>query len=267
MIEPVLKINFKHKKKIHIWVVGTGGTGSAYADALAAIAYDHLQRTGNRIQITLIDPDIVEDKNIGRQRFSHASLGRFKCEDIAERLNFVYGLGIRSIARPIDKNTIQLGSNTTHLIVDCVDNADARNTINEIASSYYEEEAWTLSCGNAFTNGHVLIGRRGPVELILNTHISHPPHPYVVDPGLLVQEKKPVKPVAEPSCADLVIVGEQSLLINRTIANFAAVTTKAWLDETLNWFNIRVSISPPSIQTTLTTASNLNAFWAGSGIG
>src|SRR5581483_4175527 len=64
--------------EINLWIVGCGGTGSHMADAVAQlwIATNGMKRTPTPLkQMYLVDPDIVELKNVGRQRFCPADVG------------------------------------------------------------------------------------------------------------------------------------------------------------------------------------------------
>lgn len=61
-----------------VMVIGLGGVGSYAAEALARSGIGHL---------TLVDRDRVEASNINRQLPAlHSTLGRFKCEVMAERI-------------------------------------------------------------------------------------------------------------------------------------------------------------------------------------
>jgi molybdopterin/thiamine biosynthesis adenylyltransferase len=82
--------------RFRIMLVGCGGTGSSLALALAGLAY-HAQQKGIQVELTLVDHDVVELKNCGRQALSlQAALagGVPEVADLALRLNAAYGLGI-----------------------------------------------------------------------------------------------------------------------------------------------------------------------------
>lgn len=61
----------------NIYIIGCGGVGSWLAPALAL-----LTSPGN---ITLVDMDILEEKNLDRQLFKPEDIGRSKAEALAER--------------------------------------------------------------------------------------------------------------------------------------------------------------------------------------
>ncbi|MCB0031207.1 MAG: ThiF family adenylyltransferase, partial [Anaerolineales bacterium] len=85
---------------INLMLIGCGGTGSALAPSLARIAF-HGQQKGIRFHIIFVDPDIVEESNVGRQRFTPgAEVGFPKANCLATRLNLAFGLDIAAIATP-----------------------------------------------------------------------------------------------------------------------------------------------------------------------
>ena len=82
----------------HVVVVGTGGTGSALARSIARILYDMDQRGLYTPHLTLIDPDVIEEKNIGRQSaLTPADIGKFKAVLLSKRLNLALGLDSTAI--------------------------------------------------------------------------------------------------------------------------------------------------------------------------
>jgi hypothetical protein len=105
-----------------ITLVGVGGTGASTARIVARIIYDMRRARLHTPKIILIDPDRVEEKNIGRQAlFAPADIGQFKAECVARRLNAALGLDIGWIAEPLDpeRHADRFGST---LVISCVDN-------------------------------------------------------------------------------------------------------------------------------------------------
>ncbi len=84
-------------------IVGCGGTGAQVARTVARIVYDMRRARLHAPRITLIDPDIVEEKNVGRQLFTaaDAALGLHKAEVVGQRLNMALGLDIAWIPEPV----------------------------------------------------------------------------------------------------------------------------------------------------------------------
>ena len=64
----------------HIIIVGAGGTGGWLASFLHRIKDDHV--------VTIIDADIVEEKNLIRQNFNFNDINKNKAEVIGSRYQF-----------------------------------------------------------------------------------------------------------------------------------------------------------------------------------
>lgn len=100
-IEPTYRVILGDMKRFRIMLVGAGGTGSTLALFLAGLAF-HAHQKGIQVEITLVDDDTIEAKNVGRQHFaaSSALVGNVpKCVDLAARLNAAYGLGLSNMKR------------------------------------------------------------------------------------------------------------------------------------------------------------------------
>jgi tRNA A37 threonylcarbamoyladenosine dehydratase len=52
-------------------------------------------------QIILIDPDKVEQKNVGRQLYTEADVGQPKAHVLMRRFNMALGLDINAIDQPV----------------------------------------------------------------------------------------------------------------------------------------------------------------------
>ncbi len=68
-IEPTYRVVLGDINRFRIMVVGAGGTGSTLALFLAGLAY-HARQKGIQVELTLVDHDVVELKNCGRQAVS-----------------------------------------------------------------------------------------------------------------------------------------------------------------------------------------------------
>jgi molybdopterin/thiamine biosynthesis adenylyltransferase len=89
MIKKIRTIQIGEPDSISIILVGCGGTGSFAALNLARLAW--AARSGKRFRLTFIDPDVVEEKNIGRQYFCPADVGQPKAWTLARRLGSQIG--------------------------------------------------------------------------------------------------------------------------------------------------------------------------------
>ena len=79
--------------KLKIYLIGAGGTGSFAAMNLARVIFE-LQRIGKVVELTVIDPDLVESGNIPRSNFCAAEIDRFKAQTLAERITLAWGLEV-----------------------------------------------------------------------------------------------------------------------------------------------------------------------------
>jgi tRNA A37 threonylcarbamoyladenosine dehydratase len=76
-IEPTYRVVLGDVKHFRIMLVDVGGTGSTLALFLAGLAF-HAQQKGTQVEITLVDDDTIEAKNVGRQHFAASRAPRFK---------------------------------------------------------------------------------------------------------------------------------------------------------------------------------------------
>ncbi len=115
-----MKLYFEPRHGLrHVVVVGLGGTGSHLARSVARIVYDMRARRMHPPQVTFIDPDTVENKNVGRQMFLPADVGHNKAVLLARRFNCALGLDIAAIPEPYDPDRHPSGRNV--LLIGCVD--------------------------------------------------------------------------------------------------------------------------------------------------
>ena len=202
-----------------ITMVGLGGTGAQIARSVARMVYDMKAERLHTPQIVLIDPDRVEQKNVGRQLYTEADVGQSKAHVLMRRFNMALGLDIIAIDQPVsaDKHFERWGN----LIVGAVDNHLARRELAKANGAIW------LDAGNHFNAGQVVIGNTCDPETALryidgqNGRYSYLPNAGLLFPALLEPEATP-QPEPERSCAELVAAREQDLLINDWIAVIAS---------------------------------------------
>jgi PRTRC genetic system ThiF family protein len=254
--------------RFRIMLVGCGGTGSSLSLALAGLAY-HAGQKGIQVELTLVDHDIVELKNCGRQALSlQAAMvgGVPKVADLALRLNAAYGLGI--VAWP-QRYTAEMARSwyeyqpgyrsTANLIVGCVDNHLGRREIAKTIAAA-DGRIWGLDCGNERYSGQVLIGNltdTSQIELDALGLCTGLPSPYVQEPDLL--EPDPAE--QNESCAEMALAETQSLMVNRMAAAIAAqfvtdFVLQAQVLQMASYFNL----VPPTARSLLVTEANLNQY-------
>lgn len=206
-----------------IVVVGLGGTGSQLARSVARMIYDLRQRSIKPPSVTFIDPDIIENKNVGRQMFTPADVGQYKAEVLARRFSHALGLQINWLNEAFDAEWVgddRQRHRQEVIIMGAVDNHMARAEISKA------DAVW-IDCGNHYSSGQVVIGNTsdfGQLFLPGNMHggkMRYLPNVTTLFPQMLEPEAEP-QPQADLSCAELVETGQQHLLINDMIAGIGA---------------------------------------------
>ncbi|MBI3761124.1 MAG: ThiF family adenylyltransferase [Chloroflexi bacterium] len=127
-------------------LMGCGGTGSHLASGLAALTLA-LEERGVSTDVLLIDGDAVEPKNVGRQLFRTADVGRNKAETLAARLNAAFGTRIGAAAQAIDRRDTFHQPNAFNVVVGAVDNPAARALIAAQVKKA-AGQLWWLDCGS-----------------------------------------------------------------------------------------------------------------------
>jgi len=204
-----------HQNIGEVVLVGLGGTGSQTARSLCRIVYDLRRRGHHTPSLKFVDPDVIEMKNVGRQMFTEADLGKNKATTLASRFNLAMGLNIVAYPKPFDADNHASRYGT--LVIGCVDNHMARLELSKVTGLW-------LDCGNERTSGQVGIGNTSnPADVrhcIKSEQFTHLPNAALLFPQLLEPEPTP-KPIHTPvpaaSCADLVEIGDQALLVNDMI--------------------------------------------------
>ncbi|PJF24374.1 MAG: hypothetical protein CUN53_18150, partial [Phototrophicales bacterium] len=146
-------------------IVGCGGTGAQVARIVARILYDMRRARLHTPNVLLVDPDIVEERNCGRQLFapSDAALGLPKVEVVGRRLNMALGLDIAWCVEPFSavKHGSRYGS---QLVIGCVDNHLARRELHQAGGVL-------VSAGNFRDGGQIVIGNTSDMEM-MHRHID-----------------------------------------------------------------------------------------------
>jgi len=267
-IEPTYRVVLGETNVFRIMLVGVGGTGSTLALFLAGLAY-HAREKGIRVELTLVDPDVVEMKNCGRQAVSlQAAMagGVPKVADLALRLNAAYGLDVSAWPVRYEAglasawfNQNSAGRSQLRLIIGCVDSHTGRQEIAKTVAAF-QGRIWALDSGNERTNGQVLIGNTTDVDRIRLDPLglcSSLPSPYLQEPDLLEPETEP-----QPfSCAGMALADEQSLMINRLAAAIAAqYVTDFVLHRQVQQLGTYFSLEPTVMTPRLITAANLRRY-------
>lgn len=225
-----------------IVIVGCGGTGGRLIPTISQHIANHnrdvqMETTGKMflkhdLELTLIDMDIVEPKNLKRQNFYAFDVGKNKAQCLAERYSALNGIDIQYFTDKFEDVSASIhGENV--IIFDCTDNLDARKSIEA-----FRKSAVLISCGNEDTFGQVIVSNTNNspeehmirqmgqcydvVQSVLNGTQDHSKTVKKVDylPTLLNMHPT-FKDTETASCTEIEIVNEQSMPINSLVAQLA----------------------------------------------
>lgn len=265
----------KEFTKLKIYLIGAGGTGSFAAMNLARVAFE-LRRIGKAVNLTIIDPDVVESGNIPRSNFCAAEIGRFKAQTLATRITLAWGLEVaHSNEKLFYEKHIKPSRNgykEMTILVGCVDNHPARREIHralEEANKYNSQnapECWWIDGGNGKSSGQVLIGSEGTREKTENHFSSSTickklPAPSVIHPELLENQEIPSRRenTQRLSCAERIMRGEQSLNINQRVAvEIGEMLTELLLTNSLRRFATYFDLESGTTRSSYCTPANLS---------
>lgn len=246
-----------------IVLVGVGGTGGFLCEQIARL----FQRW--RIDLTLVDPDLVERHNVARQNFLPGDEGESKVLALGRRLRpFFPSEGARASrlrlrAAPFQAGDLAPPGGTTMLriVIGAVDNAAARATIARALGAGDAGEGddgdddpddegqlaraahgwWWLDLGNGRTFGQVVLGnalRReglcGGFEAGTGRCLALPAASLRY-PALLRADQAAGD---ELDCAERILRGEQSATINAAVASAAATMLERLADGELDYAGV-----------------------------
>ncbi|HQU82378.1 MAG TPA: ThiF family adenylyltransferase [Pyrinomonadaceae bacterium] len=265
----------KEFTKLKIYLIGTGGTGSFAVMNLARVAFE-LRRIGKAVNITIIDPDVVESGNIPRSNFCAAEIGRFKAQTLAERITLAWGLEVAYANEKLfyEKHIkpSRNGYKELTVLIGCVDNHLARREIHrslEEANKYNSHNApefWWIDGGNGKSSGQVLIGSEVKREKSENHFSSSTickklPAPSVIHPELLENQEipSPRENAERMSCAERIMRGEQSLNINSRVAvEIGEILAELVLTNSLRRFATYFDLESGTSRSSYCTPTNLS---------
>jgi PRTRC genetic system ThiF family protein len=230
-----------HFDSVHLCLVGCGGTGSWVAQDLARFALT-LKTMGVEVNLTFVDPDIVETATVFRQNFCFAEVGLNKAETLALRLSAGWGVEVHAQPAPFDRKMAFAHSADLVIVIGCVDNAAARTAIAatldqrgawEGVNWRYDPSAgpmriWWLDLGNSKESGQALLGSTCQPARLKNAfplpdRCGALPAPSLQHPELLEPRPEELSPEKSGlSCEEMAARNAQSLVINRTVADLGA---------------------------------------------
>ena len=190
-----------------VLLIGAGGTGGYLAQGLAKIVAGHKLD----LEVLIVDPQDVEEKNCARQNFWHYEIGQGKAESLATRLNQQYGTEFM-FAKNKGEAVLEHFHQHGRVIVTCVDSVSARK-------AYHGKGLW-LDIGNDLSTGQAILGT-GSLDETLDEEREHwkkrplalsLPCSYAINKMETLEDEPDV-----PSCADHPFT-EQSALVNEWAA-------------------------------------------------
>lgn len=229
-IKPRHRVEIGDPASMTVILAGCGGTGSFAALHLARIAYEVKRQGGPALQLVFVDPDHVEQKNIGRQNFCPAEIGQPKAYALASRYNLAFGLKIDALRAGIGASKViqdwrKRSYRGLAVVIGAVDSPAARREIEEAvkeASWGGQRNIWWLDSGNDEHSGQVLLGNGTRLEIDPALGCLELPWPGVQEPGIVTSSPAPAASDGL-SCAELLALNMQSLMINQAMAGWIGV--------------------------------------------
>lgn len=216
-------INPQHPVTVNL--IGAGGTGSQVLTCLARLDIT-LRALGHPgLFVTLYDPDIVTESNIGRQLFSLSDVGLNKAQCLITRINNFFGNDWKAfpdIYPVILKDTRR--DNLANITITCTDNIKSRLNLWNIlkavpVSEYrsYDTPLYWMDFGNTQASGQVVMGtipkkikqpESGLYETVASLKVV----------TRLVKYARVKESDSGPSCSLAEALEKQDLFINSTLA-------------------------------------------------
>lgn len=216
-------INPQHPVTINL--IGAGGTGSQVLTGLARLDVT-LRALGHPgLFVTLYDPDIVTETNIGRQLFGYSDMGLNKAQCLVTRINNFFGndwKAVPDIFPAMLKNACR--DNMTNITITCTDNIKSRldlwNILKAVHIPDYRDYAtplYWMDFGNTQTSGQVVLGTvpkkiKQPASQLYETVGSLKVITRLVKYARVKEED------SGPSCSLAEALEKQDLFINSTLA-------------------------------------------------
>ena len=207
-------MKFALNKPVKIIMLGAGGTGGHIAPHL----YRLLHTLNRYTKVIVCDGDIVEEKNLVRQNFIAADLGKNKAQVLAERYATAFGLEISYIpefiecrerlARLIKPDAFPTSSYTYQtqeglsILIGCVDNNRSRQLCHDVFKA--ANNLIYIDSGNGEYTGQVVCGIKR------SGRTYYKPIGDVYPDILLETDKFPT----ELSCAEAAVSAPQSIVAN-----------------------------------------------------
>ena len=190
-------MKFALERPVKIVMLGAGGTGGHIAPHL----YRLLHALDRPVKVIIADGDLVEEKNLVRQNFIAADLGKNKAQVLAERYASAFGMEAQYIPEFVWMDSEKYPQELP-ILIGAVDNNRSRQLCHQVFRK--SEELVYIDSGNGEYTGQVVCGiRRG-------RKTSYKPVGEVYPDVLDRTDKFPT----ELSCAEAAVSAPQSITAN-----------------------------------------------------
>jgi len=198
-------------------LAGCGGTGSRILTGLTSLHTALLALGHHGLDVTVYDPDIVTESNIGRQNFSPADIGLHKSVVLVTRVNQFMGLNWRAATDKFPHDESRgYSSYSGTILITAIDSAMGRVKIADHLRERSHISYW-FDTGNTKNSGQVILGS--------SRNISQPGFDDVVEKLPTVADLYDLASVNEedhgPSCSLADALKHQDLMVNPIIASWA----------------------------------------------
>lgn len=216
-------LNPQHPVTVNL--IGVGGTGSQVLTNLARLDVTLRALNHPGLFVTVFDPDIVTDANIGRQLFSPSDLGLNKAQCLVTRLNHFFGNDWQAVPKIYPSNVhAAKDEDLANITITCTDNIKSRLDMWKILKAVpdndyrnYKSPLYWLDFGNTQTSGQVVLGT-------VPEKIKQPKSRQYKTVGSLkvitryVRYARVKETDSGPSCSLAEALEKQDLFINSTLA-------------------------------------------------
>lgn len=216
-------LNPQHPVTVNL--IGVGGTGSQVLTNLARLDVTLRALNHPGLFVTVYDPDIVTEANIGRQLFGWSDIGLNKAQCLVTRINNFFGNDWAAIPDlyPVCPKDARR-DNMANITITCTDNVKSRMDLWKVLKAVPESDytnhgtpIYWLDFGNSQSSGQVVMGT-------VPRKIKQPEsHLYETVSSLkvvtrLVRYSKVKDNDSGPSCSLAEALEKQDLFINSTLA-------------------------------------------------
>ena len=143
-------------------IIGAGGIGSQAIDLLIPA----LRRVKQRCEIVIMDGDIVENTNLGHQKYTESDIGSPKVKCLEAKYSSALNDDI--IVRGIAENFRTIDQlNNSNLVIICVDRPKPRRLVHSLEIPWID-----LRCGG---DGYLVMSSESEKELVAQMTPDHKP--------------------------------------------------------------------------------------------